>query len=92
MASRAPIIGTDDLIATAAFRYALGRQSYIVSHIVSWLRKNRNRLSPDTCARIIQEIHDAAGKERLGMAMDQREWIGLAAALERSARKIKQVA
>lgn len=64
----------DRLIAIAAFRYALGRASYIVSHVADWLIANRDQLSVHDRALIAREIDEAAEHNRLGHDCDVRDW------------------
>lgn len=64
----------DRLIAIAAFRYALGRASYIVSHVADWLIANRDQLSAHDRALIVREIDEAAMIGRLGHDCDIRDW------------------
>lgn len=71
----------DDLIAAAAFRYALGRQSYMVGHVGSWLRRNKSLLTANTRDLIIREIYEARDRNGLGMDCDAKEWLDLAADL-----------
>jgi hypothetical protein len=72
----------DDLIATAAFRYALGRQSYMVEHVASWLRRNKTLLPKVTRDLIVREVHEARDRNGLGMDCDASEWMSLAATFE----------
>jgi hypothetical protein len=62
----------DDLIYFCAFRYALGRKTYIVSYVVSELKKAK--LSQQTKDQIVNEISLCTD---LGMNCDRLEWLEL---------------
>lgn len=64
----------DRLIAIAAFRYALGRASYIVSHVADWLIANRDQLTAHDRAMIVREIGEMAERDALGHDCDIRDW------------------
>jgi hypothetical protein len=77
--------GRADLMALAAVRYCLGRQSYIVSDCCDWLPTVWQALQPgmrETIARDIEEAfaRDDEARERgdqympLGMDMDRAQW------------------
>ena len=69
----------DDLLYLAAFRYALGRMTYIVSTIADELIKAE--LSDETKKTIIREIKEAQatddglGNNGLGMGCDEFQWM-----------------
>lgn len=76
-----PDYGFDDLMVTAAFRYCLGRQTYIVGECTAWLIRIWPTLSER--ARIIiqreleQAFYDASaglGYLPLGADCDRKEW------------------
>lgn len=56
------VYGRDDLMVIAAFRYCLGRQSYIVSDCADWLISNWHTFSKNTTLVIRNEIEDAFKK------------------------------
>lgn len=67
------------LIALCAIRYAIGRQSYIVSDGVRWAR-HYGTVSPWLRGILISDLQEAATREdngfkgALGAAMDSTEW------------------
>jgi len=64
----------DDLVYLAAFRYALGRSSYIVGTICDELLKAD--LSDETKKLIVREIKEAkAMNNGLGMGCDEFQWM-----------------
>lgn len=65
-----------------AFRYALGRMTYVVSEVADDIRRNRHLLSSKITARIILEIDEAAAEGRLGMDIDRDDWEKLRSELE----------
>jgi len=77
------LIETDDFIALAAFRYALGRRTYAVSLVVQWLRTNKNLLTRETRQLIVTEIRAASLSGNIGMDVDRHEWSALADEFEK---------
>lgn len=78
----------DDLwtLLLCTVRYAMGRQTYIVSLAGDMVRRYGGSLRPEQVAQIGREIRDAlAFEERLGRTlgadMDHREWQRLASEL-----------
>ena len=64
----------DDLLYLAAFRYALGRMTYIVSTIADELIKAK--LSDETKKTIVREIKEMIVNENaLGMECDRKDWL-----------------
>lgn len=63
------------LLFIAAFRYALGRQTYIVPAIAGAIRESRDLLTDETARSIAWEIAEC---ENLGMECDARTWWDLA--------------
>jgi len=77
-----------DFVVLSAFRYALGRSTYIVQDTVIWLMENWYDIPEGTQAIIWKELKEAfeADNERrrsgikhypLGMDMDRAEWAKL---------------
>lgn len=60
-----------------AFRYALGRQTYIVEEVSSYLREHMDELSAPTRKLIRKEIDEALHSNGLGMQCDARDWMNL---------------
>lgn len=58
----------------SAFRYALGRKTYIVSIVVEDILRNWNNLNDNTRELITDEIREARLENRLGMRMDAEQW------------------
>ena len=68
-------VSNDELIILSAFRYALGRKSYIVGVVVDHLLKNWNILKSQTKEIIVREIIEYRNKHgKIGMDMDDSEW------------------
>lgn len=72
-----------DNLAFCAFRYALGRQTYIVGVIVETLLDYMDRLGDHPRALMETEIREAIEKGRAGDECDVAEWRKVLAALER---------
>ncbi len=70
-------------LAFCAFRYALGRKSYICSDIVDILIENMDRIDRKHINLIIDEIDGAIENNNAGMDCDKKEWSRLRDALER---------
>lgn len=62
------------LMIIAAFRYCLGRQSYIVLECVEWLSEWWNDIHEATKACIIEEIEDALENDNAGDVCDRELW------------------
>lgn len=65
----------NDDIAFYAFRYALGRMTYVVSDVCTYLKENAERLMAPTRNKIIKEIEYAIKGDRAGLQMDVEEWL-----------------
>ena len=57
-----------------AFRYCLGRSTYVVSDCVGYLIEHWENLSDDNQATIVKEIRSAIKSDKAGMSMDVAEW------------------
>lgn len=71
----------------SAFRYALGRSTYVVPTIASIIYKNRESLDDNTIILIIQEIEEAEDRNGLGMECDSTTWLNLKISLEEYMKK-----
>ena len=67
--------GRDNLMVIAAFRYCLGRASYIVGDCVDWLRQIWPELSDRDRRLIKKEIIEALSLGRAGHERDRYEWL-----------------
>ena len=63
------------LLYIAAFRYALGRSTYVVPTVANVIRNNRHELSNETAKLMVREIEDC---RCLGDECDAEVWRGLA--------------
>ncbi len=63
-----------DILAFCAFRYALGRSTYVTSAVAEIIVENKERIYPTTKKLMIKEINEAIEESRAGMRMDVREW------------------
>lgn len=70
------------LLILSAFRYALGRMTYIVPVVANVIGESKDELDNQTIDLIIQEIEDAEKENSLGMECDIDVWIGLKKKLE----------
>lgn len=67
-------IECDSLTVICAFRYAPGRQTYVVGHIAELLIANRAALDQSTLKLIVREIGEARARNNLGETCDVRDW------------------
>jgi hypothetical protein len=87
---RRVVWGRDDLMVLAAFRYCLGRQTYIVSDCVNWLLEILPRLTPPTLGILRRDLEEAykraddGDQYALGSQLDRSTWDRLRAALHMS--------
>lgn len=67
-----------EILLSCAFRYCLGRRTYVTSSCVEELLRLSDVL-PDTFKyRTVKEIKEAEVEDNLGMAMDAEGWLKLA--------------
>ena len=64
----------DDLMVISAFRYSLGRASYVVGACVDWIITYWPKLQGNTRRLIVREIKEAFKKGAYGMEMDKKAW------------------
>lgn len=70
------------LLILSAFRYALGRMTYIVPVVAKVIGESKDRLDIQAVDLIIQEIEDAEKRDGLGMECDIDVWLRLKKELE----------
>lgn len=70
------------LLILSAFRYALGRMTYIVPVVANVIGVSKDRLDSQAIDLIIQEIEDAEKRDGLGMECDIEVWLRLKKELE----------
>lgn len=68
-----------DFLVIGAFRYALGRQTYVVNETVSWMIANWETVSEKAKAVIRRDLEGATD---LGDEIDRREWDRLREAIK----------
>lgn len=67
------------LMVTAAHRYCLGRQSYIVGAAIDWLRKHREHFTRNTIRVIVRDTVEALQDNQAGSStIDVPYWKKLA--------------
>lgn len=66
---------TDQLMVMAAFRYCLGRMTYIVGVCNEWLRDIWPNLSEATQTVIFRDFIESYLDDRLGSAYDAKSWV-----------------
>jgi len=89
----APHYGRDGLMAVAAFRYCLGRRTYIVGDCVDWLLDQWPNLGEITRHVIERDLREAIRRDDearsrgddfkpLGWDCDRAEWLRVVAMIE----------
>lgn len=63
-----------DITIGCAFRYALGRMTYVVDSVASEIERQIEDISTKTLVRFRQEITEAIVASRAGMQMDVERW------------------
>ena len=71
-------------ILFSAFRYALGRMTYVVDEVADTIKEHAAEINPKYRAMMIREIEQAILKDAAGMEMDRRTWEACAQALRDS--------
>ncbi|MEA3386968.1 MAG: hypothetical protein U9Q66_00825 [Patescibacteria group bacterium] len=69
-----PAIKVSELTLLASFRYALGRQTYIVSEVVENILSNWQILSQNAKDKIKTEIKEAMENNSIGHDIDKQSW------------------
>ena len=67
----------DSLILLCAFRYALGRRTYVVGCVTECLQKHWHELSKGDRSLIIREIGEAIERGQAGDVCDVLQWKAL---------------
>lgn len=73
-----------DITIGCAFRYALGRMTYVVDSVASEIERNVDEISLKTRHRLIREIDEAIKENHAGMQMDVERWQKCRAVIEAS--------
>jgi hypothetical protein len=66
--------GDDVAVLISAFRYALGRATYITGIVAGAILDNWHTLGPDCRNLIIKEILDAKERNQVGHDCDWTQW------------------
>lgn len=69
-----PEWGSYNLMVLAAFRYCLGRRTYIVGSCVDWLTQWWDEIDEHTKKMILEETQECLDREWAGDACDIEEW------------------
>lgn len=69
-----PAIKVSELTLLASFRYALGRQTYIVSEVVENILANWQTLSQNTKDKMKVDIEEAIENNSIGHDIDKEQW------------------
>lgn len=63
-----------DITIGCAFRYALGRMTYVVDSVASEIERLAPEISTKTLDRLNREITEAIKNKSAGMKMDSDRW------------------
>lgn len=63
-----------DIVIGCAFRYALGRMTYVVDSVATEIERQVTEISTKTLARLVREIDEVNPDSGLGMQMDAERW------------------
>lgn len=64
----------EDITIGCAFRYALGRRTYVVDSVASEIERQVQEISTKTLTRLVAEIDAVDPDGGLGMKMDADRW------------------
>ncbi len=70
-----------ETLMVCAFRYAIGRKTYIVNTIADILIEHKDKLGDGARLGIVRDIHRDIAIENVGMECDKREWLRVLEAL-----------
>ena len=65
----------EDITIGCAFRYALGRMTYVVDSVASEIERRVAEISTKTLTRLQSEIVTAINENSAGMKMDRVRWL-----------------
>ena len=68
---------TNKTILICAFRYALGRQTYVVSIVVEEIHRVWSELNHSDKELIVREILEQQRKSSLGHRCDEDDWLSI---------------
>lgn len=78
-------------ITFCAFRYALGRMTYVPSMVAEFIVTNINDIWTNDIKLMIKEITVAEDMKRLGMDIDVHTWLELRAFLKAELKKRNEI-
>lgn len=65
----------DEILLFCAFRYALGRQTYVVGTVVNRLIREYLNIDPINQQKYVKEIDEADVKNQIGSSYDREDWM-----------------
>jgi len=77
----------DDGVLFCAFRYALGRMTYVVFEVCEAIKQNADHIQPKLRHKMVEEITEAIEKGAAGMDCDVEHWKDCRIALQQSLAK-----
>lgn len=73
----------EEIFTLCAFRYALGRMTYVVGSVVESIIRMKSQLTANACTVMIRDIDEAEQRNALGMNCDREDWLMLREVLKR---------
>ena len=80
-----------EIVLVCAFRYALGRMTYVVASVSSEILKHISVLPAKNLSLFIREVNEAEERDALGMDMDKNEWFKVREACAQELKRRGQV-
>lgn len=81
----------EEIVLTCAFRYALGRMTYVVDSVASEIERNAGILPLKDLHLYVREIDEVNPESGLGMKMDAERWFKCRDILQAEINKRKGV-
>lgn len=78
------IATVEDGVLFCAFRYALGRRTYVVRDVCEAIKQNVNGIQRKLCDQMVQEISEAVNTYRVGDHIHAKRWLECRDILQRS--------
>lgn len=77
-------VTVDDGVLFCAFRYALGRMTYVVDDVATAIERNADKIEPKLCDLMCKEINDALSRGQAGHDIDIARWRDVHDTLQKS--------
>lgn len=78
------MVAVEDDVLFCAFRYALGRRTYVVGKICEAIRLNASSIQSNLRSQMIREISEAVDTKQAGDDIDVQRWLECRRVLQQS--------